>query len=161
MLVEHRVVHVELAVPDALFAPVRRRCHYRVVVRRRRVGIARRAPEGRVGIRDRVEDRQVVRAELGRAVDFAVGVDGRITSVRRRQIVQITFLGGPVPYGRDDVSLEPLRTRRCLFRHLASGDAIGPVGEILERHTGQLLRQRADHLLARLTGLHAPDPGLV
>ena len=61
---------------------------------------------------DRVEDREEIRALLGRAVDRAVGVDRGIALVGRDLVVQVVLGPGPVPQRDDDVALDALRPRR-------------------------------------------------
>ena len=112
-------------------------------------------------LRLRIEDRELVRRELGRAVQLAVGVDGRIAPIRAAQVVHVRFVGRPVAHGRDDVALDAARPRRLGVRQLALRDALGPIGEILRRHAAELVHRGREHLLARLARLNAPHPRVV
>ena len=53
-----------------------------------------------------------VGASLRRAVDLAVGIDGRIAPVGRDLVVQIHLRAAPVPHRHDDVALDALRALR-------------------------------------------------
>ena len=70
-------------------------------------------------LRDRIEHRHVVGAQLERAVEQAVGVERRIAAIGRDHVVQVRLRIGPVPLRDDDVALEALRPRRRR-RHLAA-----------------------------------------
>jgi len=63
-------------------------------------------------VTDRIQDGEVVRAELGRPVDEAVAVDRGIAPVGGDLIVEIRLGVGPVPLCNDDVPLQALRTGR-------------------------------------------------
>ena len=78
---------------------------------------------------DRIEHRHEVGALLRRAVDRAVGVDGRVALVGRDLVVQVVLRRRPVPHADHDVALDALRPLRLGERQFARGDAVGPVGE--------------------------------
>ena len=156
LFVEHRIVDIVLAGPDGLVAPVRRRRRH---LRRR--GRRARIAHGQLHLADRVADRiengQVVGAELQRSVDEAVGVERGIPSVGRDLVVEIRLGVSPVPLRDDDVALESLRSRRRR-RQLAFGDAIGPVGEHRQCAIFTHRVQTTGHLRAGLSRLNAPLP---
>ena len=156
LLVQHRVVHVVLALPDRLAAPVRRRMRHRRRCRRC-VGIAHCQFDGTRHVLHRVEHRQVVGAQLERAVERAVGIDRRVAAIGRDDVVQIDFRVRPVPHRHDDVALGALRARRRR-RKLAGVDAVGPIGELFQHAVLAELVQRAAHLRAGLARLHAAIP---
>ena len=158
-LVEHRVVHAGLAVPDRLRPPVRRRQHG-VLLRRGRGGIAHQHLHLRRLVVHRIEDREQIGALLRRPEDQAVGVDARIALVGRDLVVQVVLGPGPVPQRQDDVALDAVRTGRPGGRQLAGGDAIGPVGEQLQRARRAEPAEIRRHLQHRLAGLDAPLPGV-
>ena len=157
LLVHHRVVRGSLAVPYGLRAPIGRRLQ-RCGLRGRRVRIAHRMLDLAGRIVRRVEHRDVVGAVLGRAVELAVGVDGRIAPVRRREVVHVGRLAAPVPQGQHDIPLDALWPRRLRKRQLALGDPIGPVAEILERQLRVEAADRTDHIVLCLSRLNAPRP---
>ena len=165
-LVEHRVVVVDPRVPDGLRAPVGGRLHRgerRGVAwteAQRHVGIPHRRPVGRRRILDRIQNRQRVRAVLGRPVERAVRIDRRVPSIARDQVVQVVLLVHPVAQRDDDIALDTLGPRRPGVRQLPLRNAIGPFAEVLERNTGELVRELAGHLLSGLTRLHAAPPRL-
>ena len=100
-----------------------------------------------------------VGAVLGRAVQRAVRVDGRVAAVAGDQVVQVVLLVHPVAQRDDDVALDALRPLRLGERQFALGDAVGPVAVVGERRVaqgGQLVRSSA----ARLPRLHAAHPGV-
>ena len=86
---------------------------------RRRVRIADRQRHLADRVLHRIEHRQVVGAQLERAVDRAVGVDRRVAPVGRDHVVQVRLRVGPVPLRDDDVALDALRPRRRR-RHFAA-----------------------------------------
>ena len=105
-----------------------------------------------------VEDRHHVGRVFGRAVHRPVRIHSRIATVRGDQVVQVSLGLAPFP-GRDhDVALEALRPRRLGMRQLALGDAVGPVGKILERRTAEPSGKRVHHVLGGLARLHATHP---
>ncbi len=110
-------------------------------------------------MRDRIEHRHEIGRVLRRAVDLAVGVDRRVAPVGGDLVVQIVGRRAPVPQRDDHVALEPRRARRLRLRQLAGGDAVGPVGEILQRMLGIELADVADHDFGGRTDLHAVGPG--
>src|SRR5580658_7283253 len=79
--IEHGVVRDGAAVPDALIAPVRRGPEQRVVVSRRRIGIAHGRLEGGGCVVYRIEYREIVGAELGAAVNQSIGVHGGMAAI--------------------------------------------------------------------------------
>ncbi len=131
-VIQHGVVGVGLAVPDDLFAPVGGRRVHRVLAGTRRIGVAYGGFEGRCPIGERIQHREVIGTELRRPVNLAVAVDRGISPIRTREIVQIGFRIGPVAHGSDHVALDPLGPWWCYRGQLAGGDAIGPVGQILD-----------------------------
>ena len=118
-LIEHRIVRVGFAVPDRFVAPVGRRLRRRRAVRRRRARILHGRVERRRGVGLRIENRELVGRELGRAVELAVGVDRRIAAIGAAQVVHVGFVGRPIAHGRDDVALDAARPRRLRMRQLA------------------------------------------
>ena len=78
----------------------------------RRIRIAVRNLHLADGVVHRIEHRQIVAAFLGRSIDQAVRVDGRIALVGRDLVMQIGFRIGPVPLRDDDIALDALRPRR-------------------------------------------------
>ena len=80
----------------------------------------------------RIQHGQVVGAQLQRSVNEAVRIHGRVAPVRRDLVVQVRLRIRPLPFGDDDVPLQPLRTR-WLRRDGAGGDAIRPIGEQRQR----------------------------
>jgi len=62
-----------------------------------------------------IQDRHVVGRVLGRPIERAVGVDGRVAPIRGDQVVQIVLVGTPLPRGDDDVALDTLRSRRLVL----------------------------------------------
>src|SRR5690242_12994939 len=88
LLVHHRVVDVVLARPDGLGTPVDR---WRAVVRSRgrlSGGIANSERHTSNGVVHWIEHRQIIRAQLRRAIDQTIRVQRRIASIRRYEIVQ-------------------------------------------------------------------------
>ena len=159
LLVEHRVVDVVLAGPDRFFAVVRRRRgHLRRG--RRRIGIANGQRNLADGVGLRIEHRHVVRAELERAIEQAVRVEGGIAAIGRHHVVQVRLRIGPVPHRDHDVALEALRPRRRR-RHLAAVDAIGPVGEQQQRALLAEIVEAVDHLAAGLARREPPLPRML
>src|SRR5229473_18508 len=77
LLIEHRVMHVGLAVPDGFVAPVGRRLHR--FPRSGRLGIANRHSHMGRRVVHWIEHGNVIGAQLGSAVEQAVGVDRRIS----------------------------------------------------------------------------------
>ena len=112
-------------------------------------------------MRLRIEDRHHVGRIFRRAVELAVGIDRGLAAVRRNQIVQILVRLRPVPRGHDHVAFFALRTLRLVLRQFASGDAIGPVAEILVGHAAELTGDPVRHQLAGLSGGDAAHPGLL
>ena len=88
-----------------------------------------------------IQDRHDVGGIFRRAEQRAIGVDVRVAPIRRDQVMQILFLGVPLP-GRDhDVALDALRALRLVLRQLALGDAVGPVGVVSERRPAEVRRR--------------------
>ena len=156
--VEHRVVHVVLARPHHLGAPIRRRLRH-VRGRRLRRGVAHGERDAAGAVGRRIQNRHEVGAQLERSVHRPVRVDGRVAAVRRHHVVQVRLRVGPVPQRDDDVALDAARTRRRR-RHRAGCDAVGPAREHLKRALAAEAVQRVAHLAARLSRLHAPVPRL-
>ncbi len=100
----------------------------------------------------------IVRAQLERSVDEAVGVERRIAPIGGHFVVQVGLRIRPVPLRDDDVALESLRTRRR-GRHLAAGDAVRPVGKHRVDAILAHVVHAARHLRAGLTRLNAALPG--
>jgi hypothetical protein len=153
-------VHAGLAVPDHFLAPIRRR-RQRIVLRRRRLGIAHRHFHGGGGVGLRIEHGEEVRALLGRAVELTVGVDSGLALVGRDLVMQIGLGAGPVPDRDDDVALDTLRPRGLRCRQLARGDAVGPVREHFKRARHVDTAHVVGHLHLRLPGHDAPHPGFL
>ena len=163
---EHRVVVVDARFPDPLAAPVGRRLQ-----RVERRGVP--GTEAERHAADRAPARLNVVATFftgsrigsvselysGEPIERAVGVDRGIAPVAGDQVVQVLLLVHPVAQRDDDVALHALRPRRLGKRQLALGDAIGPVAVVGERQLAQV-GQLIEHLLARLTRLHASPPGV-
>ena len=101
-------------------------------VGRRRVRIAHRQRNAAGRVLHRIEHRHVVGAQLERAVNRPVRIEPRVAAIGRHRIVQVRFRIGPVPLRDHDVALDAARARRRR-RHFACRNAIGPVGEHLER----------------------------
>ena len=116
VLIHRRGVRVDLAVPGLLHAEIRRGRDDLVGQRRARRVIADRRLDRGLGVAHRVEHRLRVARELGITVDRAVGVDGRLAPVGRRQIVQIVLRVEPVAHGDDEVALDADRPRRAAAR---------------------------------------------
>ena len=131
LLVEHRVVRARLAVPDRLRSPIRRRRH-RVAPCRRRFRIADRHFYFARRMPHRVQDRNEIRALLGRPVNQSVSIDRGIALVARDLVVQVGGGAAPVPQGDDDVALQALRPLGLRGGQLARGDAVGPVGKLAQ-----------------------------
>ena len=132
VLVHHRGMRIDLAVPGLLHAPIGRRIDDLIGERRTgRIGAERRL-DCRLCVVHRVEHRLRIAAELGVAIDRAVGVDRRIAPVGRRQVVQIMLGVEPVAHRHDDVALDADRPRRAAARQFARLDAVGPIGERLQ-----------------------------
>src|SRR3970040_1610733 len=114
-----------------------------------------------LGVVDGIEDRELVRAQLRRAIERSIAVGGRVAPVGARQVVHVARGLGPVPDRDDDVSLEPARTFRPTRRKLAGGDTVRPFPEIFVGYPAELADRLADHDVRRLTGLRAPRPRVV
>ncbi len=127
VLIEHRIVHRGLAVPDHLAAPIGRRQPREVARHRegppRRIGVARRRLEIGHRMRLRIEDRKIVGGIFGRAVDRAPGIDSRVALVGRDLVMQVGLGIAPVPQRHHDVALDALRPLRLRRRQRAGGDA--------------------------------------
>ncbi len=105
----------------------------------------------------RIEDGEVIRAELQRPVDQAVGVHAGIAAVAGYLVVEIRFRVGPIPLGDHEVPLHALRPRRCR-RRFTGGDPVGPVREHRQGALAAELLKGAAHLAAGLSGLDPPVP---
>ena len=126
LAVEHRVVIVDPGVPELLLAPIGRRRHRLD----RRAAWPGPSDSGMFGSRTgtlkyvdlvglRIEDRHVVGRVFGRAVQRAVGVDGRIAPVGRDQVVQV--LASSLP--QSQVVTTMLRSTPCGRGGLACGSS--------------------------------------
>src|SRR6266487_2507242 len=156
-LVQHRVVHVVLAGPDDFAAPVERRLRHAGPGGWLRSGIAHRKRHPARRVTRGIEDGQVVRAQLQRAVDLPVRVDRGIAPVGRDFVVEIGLRVGPVPLADHDVALDAAWPgwRR---RHFPGGDPVGPVGEHRERAVSAELVHGGEHRAAGLSRLEAAVP---
>ena len=164
VLVHHRIVRIDLRVPDLLGAPIGRRRQHRIGQgrARRALGIADRHLHDGLGVVHRIEDRQVVGGELGRPIDQSVAVDGRIAFVGERQVVQVMLGVRPVPHRHHDIALDAGRPRRRRARQLAGLDAIGPIRQRRQMAAARRQQRRhvGDHGQAGRPRLQAPRPGL-
>ena len=160
LLVHDRVVDRGVAVPDCFFAPVHRWSE-RQVARRRRLRVAIGMLDDGCLMMHRVEHRDVVGAFLRRSVDQAIGIERRRTLVGRDRVVQVMFVGRPIPHADDDVALDALRTFGLGKRQLAGRDAVGPVA--VERKTFIRAEPCAHdrHVGHRLPGLQPACPGFL
>ena len=163
--VHHVVVIVEFGVPNLLHAPIgrgRQRLFDGGVARTeslRHIGAFRGRDVGDlVGLR--IEHRLVVGSVFRRAIQRTVGIDGRIALIARDQVVEIFVGSAPIPFRDHDIALDALRPLRLGKRQRAIGDAVRPLAEIFERHAAEFAGEHIDHQWRRLTGLHAPFPGL-
>ena len=150
--IEHAVVVVGLAVPDLLRSPVGRRLHrlsFRLIV-----GLAypgrERESEIRGPVRFRIEDGNNIDANLGGAVNRAIGIDSGVATIRSDQVVQVMLIVEPIPRGDDDVALDSLRPGGLHVRQLALGDAVRPVG--VDKRNGS-----AAEFLDGLVDICSPD----
>ena len=150
-------MHVGFAAPDRLLAPVGRSSE-RLARNVGRIRIADRERDLARRVSHRVENRQIVRAQLGRAVEKAVGVDAWITLIGGDLVVEIRLGIGPIPFCDDDVALDTLRPRGR-GRQLTGFDAISPIGEHRQGALLAELPDAADHVAARLPGADAAVPG--
>ena len=163
VLIQHRVVRVDPRIPHLFGAKVWRRPHHRVGQRRAGgVLIAHRHFHGGLGHLDRVQDRQVIRAQLGRPIDRAEGVDRGFPPVSERQVVEIGLGVGPVVHGHNEIALHAMRSRRHRRRQFASLDAIGPLRQAVQvppvcRVEG---RDSPDHGVTAWSGHQPPRPRL-
>src|SRR3989442_2319740 len=110
--IEHRIVDIGLAVPDGFVPPIRRRRRNLVVCARWSLRIANWHSKLIRYSAHWIEDRQIINAEFGSAVDGSIGVQCGIALIRGDLIVQICLRVGPVPLGNDDVPLDTLGSRR-------------------------------------------------
>src|SRR4029077_8938769 len=69
--------------------------------------------------------------------------------------------GRPFPRRDDHVALDATRPRRLALGQFAFCNAVGPVAEILERHTAEFTREAVDHPFAGLPRRNAAHPGLL
>jgi hypothetical protein len=159
LVVDHRIVSVRAAVPDGLVSEVRRGRGHVQTRRDGRSGVEQRQRYLRGRMRARIQDGDVIRAQLQRSVDGTVRVHGRITTISRDDVVQIRRGIGPVPDRDDHVTLDALRPRRR-GRHRPRLDPVGPVREHLERAARPELRDAAHHLVAGLPREDATLPRL-
>ena len=128
--VHHRVVRVAGVVPEQFVAEVEGGVRHlpgdvgAIVPLAGRVADRQRHLAGFV--RRRIDPEQLVVGELD-AVDRAAGVDAGVALVGRDLVVDVGGVAAPGPRRQHDVALAAARARRRL-RHLAGGDAVGPVG---------------------------------
>src|SRR5688500_15275704 len=94
-------------------------------------------------------------------VERTVGIDGRITPVRRDQVMQIMFFRQPIPRGNHDVTLDSLRPWRLGMRQLAFSYAVRPISKIAYRRRAEFLDDDIEHQLTTLPGLNSTEPGLL
>jgi hypothetical protein len=156
--IEHRIVYVVLAGPEHLIPPELRRLRHPLARGRLGARIAHGQRHAAGGVAHGIQHRQIVGAELERAVDRAVRIQAGIPPIGCGQVVQVRFRIGPVPLSDDDVAFEALRPRRRR-RHLTSLDTVGPVGEHLQRAAAAELIEPAAHLTSGLARLNAALPG--
>src|ERR1700722_7412673 len=121
----HRIVGIRPAVPDPLLAPVRRGPQHRVIVGRRRIGIAHRRAEGGGAVLYRITPRKLIAAEFRGAVQQAIGVDRGIAAIRSREIMQIRLAIRPVAHRRDDIAFDAARSRGWAQGQFTRGDTDG------------------------------------
>ena len=157
LAVDHRIVHVGPAGPDRLRCPSTATAASALRRPDRRVRIARPHVHAARRVANRIEHGNVIRAQLGSAVDRTVGVDRRIAPVGRDLVVHVDLRVGPVPLRDDDVPLRALRARRR-GRQLAGRDAIRPVGEHGERPRRAKHGELPRHVAAGLARLDAAHP---
>src|SRR5262245_324938 len=145
LLVEHRVVVVEVGFPDLLVAPVGRRAewlfHGRMAGTEILVHVRvadRRLVQGRsVGLR--IDDRHVAHAVFGLAIDRTAGIDGRVTPIGGDEVMQVVLLIRPVPSRDHDVAFEARRTLRLGRRQLALRDPVRPIRQVWDRRSAKLI----------------------
>ncbi len=156
-MIEHRVMHVGLAIPNRFIIPIGRWLRHRRVGRLR-IGIAN--SQGYTGclMLDRVEHGQVVGTGFKSPVNLTVGVDGRVPPVCRHQVVEISRFIGPVPLCDDDISLKSFRAGR-LGRNFTVDNTIRPAC----KHSQSLFLTNpvntTNHTASCLTGLNPAFPG--
>ncbi len=155
--IEHGIVHVVLAVPDHFVAPVGRGLLHHRPLGRLRFRIANGQLHLTCRVVHRVENREVIRAELQRPEERSRGVDRRIPAIGRDLVVEIRLRVGPVPLGNHDVALDPLRPGRRGW-DLARRNPVSPVGEHRQRPRAAHLVEAAAHLRTGLSGQDAPVP---
>ena len=131
LAVEHRIVRIGRVVrrigPQMLVAPMQRRtarCGKREGTFSLR--LARRNVERVRGVLVRIQHDELAVAGRDR-VDASVRVHGRVILVGRHFVVHERMVVADIPQRHDQVPLDALRPRRRR-RHLALGDALGPVG---------------------------------
>ncbi len=129
LFIQHQAVRDGLRGPQLLVAPIGRRRIHLGRAARGRLRIAHRNLHARGDALDRIENRHVVGAVLGRAIERPIGVDGGIALVGGDLVVQVGLGSRPVPYRDDDIALDSLRARRLGGRQLALGDPVGPIAE--------------------------------
>ena len=130
--VEHRVVHVGLAVPDRLRPPIRRRDGHLLLRHWAGARVTECDWDTTRRMSLRIEHRHVVGACLEHGVERTIRIHSWIAAIGRDEIVQINFRICPVPHGDDDVALDSLRPRRS-GRNFTRLYPVSPVCEHLER----------------------------
>src|SRR5574341_1104987 len=105
--VEHTVVIVSFAIPDFLPSPVRGRLHKLVACHMarpeclRRVGITHGCDNFRRGMLYWIEDRNYVRAVLGRPINWTVAVESLGAAIRGDLIIQVEGIIVSIGCGND------------------------------------------------------------
>ena len=163
LAVHHRVVRIRGVVrrvrPQMLVAPVQRRERRRREPRRH-LGLRRaRRDVHRVGaVLLRIQHHQLT--VTGRhGIDRPAAVDGRVVLVRRDLVVHERVVVTDIPQRHDDVALDTSRSRRRR-RHLALGDAIGPVRQHIQRPRRAHRAERPVHRVAAHAALQPAIPRL-
>ena len=111
LVVEHRVVHGGLAIPQPFLAPKQRGRINRIFLRAWRLRIAHRHFHLGGRIADGIEDRNHIRAIFGRAVKLAVGVDRRIALIGGDLVMEVSLGVAPIPDADDRRCARPLAGR--------------------------------------------------
>ena len=159
LAVHHGVMDRGGGVPDRFFTPIGRRrhrgCRLRVVIR-----VLRKYRYLVGSVIDRVQYRQVVGTVFQGAVNFTVGVDRGVPTVRRNQVMQVGGGIGPVPLSDHHVTLQPLGPLRSRGQ-LTGRDAIGPVGVHFQGPAVPHTSQDTGHEAAGLARANPPVPGVI
>src|SRR5438046_2102881 len=78
--------------------------------------------------------------------------------VRRDAVVEIELRRREVPHRYHEVPLDPFRALWLRERELAGGNAVGPVGEVLERCVEAHVTEAERHVAHRLARLRPARP---